>query len=96
MAIETERSFMATINPNKAGIALGTVLGGWHLFWAILVAIGWAQPAMNFVFWLHSIKPIYVVEPFNPAVALLLIAVTSVTGYMIGFTLVAFWNWMQE
>jgi len=87
---------MVTINPNKAGIALGTVLGGWHLLWVILVAIGWAQAAINFVFWLHFIKPIYVVEPFNPAVALLLIAVTAVTGYTIGFTLVAFWNWIKE
>jgi hypothetical protein len=39
------------------------------------VALGWAQALADFIFWLRFIKPIYVIEPFAIARALLLIAV---------------------
>jgi Exopolysaccharide synthesis, ExoD len=39
-----------------------------HLLWVLLVASGWAQPLMDFVFWLHCIRPVYVIEGFDPCV----------------------------
>ena len=81
-----------TIQPNKAGLALGALLGLWHLAWAILVAIGWAQPLINFIFWLHFIKPIYVIEPFNAGTAALLVAITAMIGYVMGFIFALLWN----
>ncbi len=47
-----------SVNATKAGLVLGTLLGGWHLCWAILVASGVAQPVINFVLWMHFMKPI--------------------------------------
>ena len=38
------------VNSIKLGIAFGALLGGAHLLWALLVALGWAQSLMNFVF----------------------------------------------
>lgn len=81
-----------TIQPNKAGLALGALLGIWHLAWATLVAIGWAQPLINFIFWLHFIKPIYVIEPFNAGTAALLVAITAIIGYVMGFIFALLWN----
>jgi len=81
-----------TIQPNKAGLALGALLGIWHLAWATLVAIGWAQPLINFIFWLHFIKPIYVIEPFNAGTAALLVAITALSGYVMGFIFALLWN----
>lgn len=83
---------MGPINPNKAGLALGVVLGGWHFLWCLLVATGWAQPLIDFIFWLHFIKPVYVIQPFNALTALMLIVVTACVGYAIGLTFGLAWN----
>jgi hypothetical protein len=39
----------------------------------------------DFVFWMHFIKPVYVVGSFDLAIALLLIAVTAVLGFVAAF-----------
>ena len=76
----------------KAGLVLGIVMGGWHLCWSMLVAVGWAQPLIDFVFWMHFIKPIYLIEPFTLARGAILVVVTSGIGFVIGSVLAFVWN----
>ena len=83
---------MKAINPIKAATTLAILLGGWHLCWALLVATSVAQSVIDFVFWMHFIKPVYVVGSFDLAIALLLIAVTSVLGFVVGFVFSLLWN----
>jgi hypothetical protein len=83
---------MQTIHPNRAGLTLAAVLGGWHLGWALLVALGWAQPVIDFILRLHFIQPVYVVGEFSAAIAAALVAVTALIGYAGGFTAAALWN----
>jgi hypothetical protein len=71
---------------------LGAVIGLWHLTWSLLVAFGWAQRLIDLIFWMHFIKPIYVIEAFNPTTAIILIAVTSAIGFVIGIVFSAVWN----
>jgi hypothetical protein len=80
------------INVFKAGLVLGAVIGGWHLCWSILVALRWAQRVIDFVFWMHFIKPIYAIEPFEIGRAAILIIVTAGVGLVFGSVFALVWN----
>ena len=83
---------MATINPNRAALIIAILLGSWHLVWSLLVAVGWAQPLIDFIFWIHFIQPVYVIERFNVGIALLLISITAGIGYAVGWIFAVLWN----
>lgn len=87
---------MRLINPNRAGLVLGLLLGGSHLLWSGLVALGWAQTIIDFIFWLHFIKPAYVIGSFNIGVAGLLIGVTFAIGYAMGAAFGVLWNMVHS
>lgn len=80
------------IHPHRAGLALGGVLGFLHLVWSTLVAIGWAQPLLDAIYELHMLKPMLIVEPYKPELAVGLVLVTSVLGYIFGCILATIWN----
>jgi hypothetical protein len=87
---------MIAMHAHRAALIVAILLGGWHLAWSILVAVGWAQPLIDFIFWIHFIRPVYVIERFNPGIALLLIAVTASIGYAIGWSFAVLWNKLQK
>jgi len=83
---------MSMTNPNKVGLVIGALIGGWHLVWSILVLVGWAQPIIDFIFCEPMIKPVYFVKPFDPVAAVVLIVITAVIGYLFGFFGAVLWN----
>ncbi len=84
------------VNAHRAGLVFALLLGGWHLLWALLVMFGWAQKLADFIFWMHFIKPVYVIEPFELARSGLLIGITAIIGYAGGSILAALWNWVHK
>lgn len=80
-----------TLNPQRLGLTIGALLGIWHFIWALLVAIGAAQTLMDWIFRLHFITPPYQIGEFSVGLAVGLIIVTSVFGYLFGF--VGGWLW---
>jgi hypothetical protein len=80
------------ISIGKAALALGLLAGGWHILWAILVALGFAKPLIDFILWIHFIKPIYEIEPFEIARAATLVVLTAGLGAIVGAAFAAVWN----
>ena len=84
------------MSPHKLGLVLATFIGGWHIIWSLLVLLGWAQPLINFIFWLHFITPPYQVGTFVVWRAIVLIAVTTTVGYVFGRVIGAIWNRVHD
>ena len=85
-----------TIGPVRAGVALAVALGAFHAGWACLVAIGVAQPFIDFILRLHFIQPFYVIQPFNIVTAIGLVAFSSLSGFCLGCAFAAAWNYFHR
>ena len=84
------------LSVGKVALVLAAVTGGFHLCWATLVALGWAQPIIDFVLWAHFIKPLYLIEPFEIGRAAILLVLTSGVGFALGGTFALVWNALHK
>ena len=80
------------IDPMRTGLIIGLLLALFHACWTALVALGWAQGLMNFVFWAHFITPPYHIEPFETARAAILIGFVFIVGAIMGWAAALLWN----
>ncbi|WP_062310887.1 hypothetical protein [Polynucleobacter sinensis] len=72
------------MNLLRTSIIGGICLSSLHFFWVILLAIGWAQPLMDFIFKLHMLNSPFQVQVFNPLLALGLLGATFLIGCFYG------------
>ncbi len=79
-------------NKHTVGMVFGALLGGWHLVWALLVTMGWAQAIYDFILWAHMIHLPIVIGPFDMTAATTLVVMTAVMGYVMGWTGAWVWN----
>jgi len=87
---------MNHLNPTKTGLALGKLLGGVHLVWAVLIALGWAQALVNFSMWAHMVSVPVVVQTFDISAAITVIFFATIIGYILGFVFAKIWNWLHR
>ncbi len=62
----------------------GISLSSLHVCWAFIVASGWAQPLIDFVFKLHMLNSPFQVQAFSPLLAIGLIGITFFLGCFYG------------
>jgi hypothetical protein len=86
---------MRHLNPSRAAISVGSVLGAWHLMWVTLVATGLAKAVMDFVLKLHFIQLDYTLAPFVLSTSAMLVALTFAIGALFGFIFALVWNWLS-
>ena len=53
------------LNPNKTGVALGALMGLWHLVWGLFVAMGLASVIMDFIYGIHFLNNPFFLEQNN-------------------------------
>ena len=83
-------------NPVRRGFILGLFLAFWHACWAGLVASGFAQPVIDFVFWAHFLNSPFAIQPFEPLRALALVGLTFSIGLVMGIIAALFWNMLAR
>ena len=87
---------MQKLDANRTGLVFAALMLAFHLCWLVLVVLGWAQPLMDFIFWMHHIQPVFVVRPFNATMAGLLLGFTALVGYIAGNLGATVWNILHE
>ncbi|MFM7135827.1 MAG: hypothetical protein ACKO1M_01980 [Planctomycetota bacterium] len=80
------------VDANRLGVVGAVVVSVWHLAWILLQVTGQAQRVMDFVFRIHGMKSDMVVQPFDPGMALLLLATAAVAGYVVMSGAGLVWN----
>lgn len=80
------------LSGTNTGLIAGAFLGMVHLAWAVLVAAGYAQGLMDWIFDLHFLENPYLVTEFAANKAALLVAVTFGVGYVGGSVFAWLWN----
>ncbi|MDO8585298.1 MAG: hypothetical protein Q7R85_04255 [bacterium] len=86
---------MMELQHKKVALTFGVFVGGLHVVWSALVALGWAQGLLDFITTLHFINNPVAVGPFSFGIAALLVAVTFAVGYAVGWVFASVWNKMH-
>lgn len=84
------------LNENKVGITLGIFFALLHAIWAILVGFGAGQKIINIIMPLHFIDIMVSIINFNFGVAILLIILAFLSGYISGWLFAAIWNLINK
>lgn len=86
------------LNKNKIGLAFGGFLAVLHLVWALTVAVmpNALQSFLDWIYKVHFLNPVFVLTKFNPLHALYLVLMTSVFGFVFGWTYALIHNWIDH
>lgn len=75
------------LSTNKIGLAVGLFFAVLHALWSLFIAVipGQVQAYLDWATGLHAIQPFITITQFNLLNAVVLVIMTFVVGYIIGF-----------
>ncbi len=83
---------MKELDTNKTALIVGSFAGFMHLVWSAVVMLGFAQTWLDFILSLHFLNNPYTVNSFDITKAVMLVLVTFVVGYVVGWVFAYIWN----
>jgi len=83
---------MKKLEEGQVALIIGTFVGLIHVVWSLMVALGLAQLYLDWILGLHFLNNPFIIGPFEPTNALILIIVTFVAGYLVGWVFTWIWN----
>jgi len=85
---------MEELNKNKVGLILGFLFAMLHFIWSVFVLVfpSGLQKFLDWIFKLHFLNPIYILNQFSFGNAIILIIMTFIVGYIIGWIFAILWN----
>jgi hypothetical protein len=83
---------MHKLNRSSVALSLGAFVGVMHLLWSAVVALGFAQTWLDFIYRVHFVNNPFTVTAFSIENAVVLVAVTTIVGYIVGWIFAEVWN----
>lgn len=80
------------MSPKKVALVLGSFTGLIHLVWGVLIALGFAQPLMDFIYRMHSLNNPFTFTSFSLMRSVSLVIITFLVGYVWGYIFATLWN----
>ena len=84
------------LNKNKTGLVLAIFFALLHLVWALIVGLGVAKQAIDWILPLHFIDMLVGVTTFSWVNAILLVVLAFIGGYIIGWVFAWIWNMVAK
>ena len=83
---------MMTLNKKQAGLTLGTISALYHFLWVLVVALGYGQSLLDWVYSMHFIDSAQLVGTVNFGTAAIGIVKALICGYVTGWIFASLWN----
>lgn len=80
------------LNFGKTALVVGFFASFMHFVWLVMVYFGLGQAYLDWILGLHQVSLPIRVLPFNFTSAFLLLVVTFVVGYFMGWVFAYIWN----
>ncbi len=84
------------LKTGTTALVLGLFFALMHAVWMLMIFLGIAKWYLNWIFGLHLLTNPYGVLPFNFGTALMLIVVTFIVGYVMGWVFAIIWNRLHK
>jgi len=83
------------INPKQLALTLGILAGAIHLIWVICIGLfqDSVQTALNWIFMLHLLQPVYIITGFDWMSLIVLTIIAFLGGYISGWVVAWLYNW---